>query len=111
MNRRQLKLSLLTAILAAACFGWPTPAATAEEDSSDKLVANPRSLAAVKFLRERRKQEEDLPVRGEVAPDFHLKLLKGSNLPEHVAPDAEGRIRLSDYAGKKPVVLIFGSYT
>lgn len=37
---------------------------------------------------------------GDPAPDFLLPLVKG-----------KGEIRLSAYQGKKPVVLIFGSYT
>ncbi len=54
---------------------------------------------------------KDLPGRGEPAPDFHLGLLEGSPAPEAVPSDGEGRIRLSDFRGKRPVVLIFGSYT
>ena len=37
---------------------------------------------------------------GDVAPDFRLKMLNGRR-----------RVRLSQFRGKKPVVLIFGSYT
>jgi len=37
---------------------------------------------------------------GDPAPDFDLKRL-----------DAEGKVRLSSFKSKKPVVLIFGSYT
>lgn len=37
---------------------------------------------------------------GDVAPDFLLK-----------SPEGERTVRLSDYRGDKPVVLIFGSYT
>jgi thiol-disulfide isomerase/thioredoxin len=37
---------------------------------------------------------------GDSAPDFSLK-----------SPDGEKTVRLSDYRGAKPVVLIFGSYT
>ena len=39
-------------------------------------------------------------VKGEVAPDFALKSL-----------DGESETKLSDFRGKKPVVLFFGSYT
>lgn len=41
------------------------------------------------------------PVAGEVAPDFELPL----------ADDADQTVRLSSFRGKKPVALIFGSYT
>jgi hypothetical protein len=37
---------------------------------------------------------------GDTAPDFSLPLGDGS-----------GTVRLSDFRGKKPVVLVFGSYT
>jgi hypothetical protein len=37
---------------------------------------------------------------GDTAPDFSLE-----------AYDRKSRIRLSDFRGKKPVVLVFGSYT
>ena len=47
---------------------------------------------------------------GVFAPEMHLPLLKGS-LPPAEVPSAGGKIKLSDYRGKKPVVLIFGSYT
>ncbi|UCG83515.1 MAG: redoxin domain-containing protein [Dehalococcoidia bacterium] len=40
------------------------------------------------------------PKAGDVAPDFELYDTKGEN-----------HIRLSDFRGKKPVALIFGSYT
>ena len=40
------------------------------------------------------------PAVGEAAPDFELARLNSS-----------ATVRLSDYAGKRPVVLVFGSYT
>ena len=43
--------------------------------------------------------EGDLRV-GDEAPDFELKRLHG-----------EGAVKLSDFKGKKPVFVIFGSYT
>jgi copper chaperone CopZ len=43
---------------------------------------------------------DDITKVGEPAPDFSL-----------VTKDGKGKIALSDYRGKKPVVLIFGSYT
>lgn len=48
---------------------------------------------------------------GKVAPTFDLKLLKAYDLPK--AKDGKPRktIKLADYRSKKPVVLIFGSYT
>lgn len=40
------------------------------------------------------------PKAGDVAPDFELQDLDGKN-----------SVRLSDFRGKRPVALIFGSYT
>ena len=40
------------------------------------------------------------PKLGDIAPDFELLDTKGQNA-----------IRLSDFRGKKPVVLVFGSFT
>ena len=49
----------------------------------------------------RRPVPRRLPKRGEPAPDFELS---------HV-DDPHKVVRLSDFAGKKPVALLFGSYT
>jgi cytochrome oxidase Cu insertion factor (SCO1/SenC/PrrC family) len=46
-----------------------------------------------------RPQEGKLKV-GDVAPDFTLK-----------TQDGKGEVKLSAFRGKKPVVLVFGSYT
>lgn len=43
---------------------------------------------------------DDVAKIGSIAPDFTL-----------TTQDGKGTIRLSDYRGKKPVVLVFGSYT
>lgn len=48
-----------------------------------------------------RPDERALPRAGDPAPDFELPLVK----------DPEKTRRLSSYRGKKPVALIFGSYT
>ena len=40
------------------------------------------------------------PAVGQKPPDFNLKLL-----------GSDERVRLSDYRGKRPVALVFGSYT
>ncbi|HGY90364.1 MAG TPA: hypothetical protein ENK43_04230 [Planctomycetes bacterium] len=47
------------------------------------------------------RQGPKLPQEGEVAPDFDLPVLG----------DKSKTIKLSSFAGKKPVALIFGSYT
>ncbi len=45
-------------------------------------------------------RDETGPKVGEEAPDFHLKRL-----------GSEQRVRLSDFRGRRPVALAFGSYT
>ncbi len=45
--------------------------------------------------------QNKLPTRGELAPDFELPFVK----------DSKKTVRLSSFAGKKAVALIFGSYT
>jgi len=52
-----------------------------------------------------------LPEPGAAAPDFSLSLLEGSAKPDFVKPDGAGKVSLSAHKDKKPVVLIFGSYT
>ena len=48
----------------------------------------------------KRQEDESGPGVGEEAPDFELRTLEG-----------DGVVKLSDFRGKKPVVLVFGSYT
>lgn len=94
-----------------------TPQASADE-SKEKTVADEQAATSPdeEFIRrmENSPPEERVPnwsnVKklmarkapkvGEVAPDFALKTLDGAE-----------RIALSQFAGKQPVVLIFGSYT
>ena len=71
---------------------------------------DPRTNSALKRVGAA-KNREDLPGPGALAPDFSLKLLSVSNPPDFVMPDREGLVTLSDHWGKKPVVLLFGSYT
>ena len=58
------------------------------------------------FVKERQQEiskpikKVDGPAVGQDAPDFTLKALHG-----------EKTVKLSSFRGKKPVVLIFGSYT
>lgn len=44
--------------------------------------------------------DANAPQTGDEAPDFELKDVNGEN-----------SVRLSDYQGRKPVALIFGSFT
>ncbi len=58
----------------------------------------------VKYRKEhqdwQKKYDALAPKVGDVAPDFELSDVNGEN-----------PVRLSDFRGQKPVVLIFGSYT
>jgi len=47
-----------------------------------------------------KKYDAEAPRLGDPAPDFELRDSNGENL-----------IRLSDFKGEKPVVLVFGSFT
>lgn len=68
-------------------------------------------FAAAPLLAQRRDGEVNTPpARGERKPDT-LKV--GDLAPDFTLPDPAGKnaITLSSFRGKKPVVLIFGSYT
>ena len=72
--------------------------------SFERLDANGDGLVSGEEMRGRapsRPDERALPKVGEPAPDFELPLVK----------DPEKTKRLSTYRGRKPVALIFGSYT
>ncbi len=63
------------------------------------------TLKTVKRFRDKevawqRLHEVNAPKVGDLAPDFELQ-----------DPSGETAVRLSDYRGKRPVALVFGSYT
>ena len=51
-------------------------------------------------MRERMMRDDNAPKVGDVAPVFTIKSL-----------DGKSETNLADFAGKRPVVLYFGSYT
>lgn len=59
---------------------------------------------SIRYRREHRiwqnKYNAHAPKVGDIAPDFELRDVNGDN-----------PVRLSNFLGKKPVALIFGSYT
>lgn len=58
-------------------------------------------IGARKALRDWQKQfDATAPKVGDFAPDFELRDVNGEN-----------PVRLSDFQGKKPMALIFGSFT
>jgi hypothetical protein len=52
------------------------------------------------FLAWQARHDVNAPKKGDMAPDFEL-----------LSPDGESSFRLSDYRGKQPVGIIFGSFT
>ena len=73
----------------------PSAAADCLDEFSGKTVKDRKT--GMKLLMERSKK---VPKVGTLAPDFTLKV-RGS----------DKRVKLSSFRGKRPVVLVFGSYT
>jgi hypothetical protein len=65
-------------------------------------MSHPKATDVIKTLMA---LEADSVQAGEPAPDFSLPRLSGSG------PDGCAPVTLSDHFGKRPVGLIFGSYT
>ena len=88
----------------------------------DGAITRSDTLSSGRGIRRREPRREhgprrvriEAPKEGDRAPDFELRLWvqekevkKGKGTRKEVSP----KIRLSSFAGKKPVALIFGSYT
>jgi hypothetical protein len=96
-----MRISLVTTLVCALALS-----ATAQRGGNMREQAMKRMSSA--------KYEEILgrrgngPAPGTVAPDFALETIKDYE----IKAGAKGEdIRLSDFKGDRPVVLIFGSYT
>ena len=117
------RLSLLVAV---AALVWPVLPAVAEDSGERVLLAQAR--AGIRGQAQKRMTGEKYmdihghpgngPKYGEEAPDFALMPLKfyefgidDTEITEETAGLLYEPVRLSDFRGKKPVVLIFGSYT
>ena len=59
-----------------------------------------RQMMIRRMIREHMNRPDLAPAMGSVAPNFTLKTLDGKR-----------EVELSSFLGKKPVVLVFGSYT
>lgn len=77
------------------------------EEDLEAFLYNPlrrRRTSIRRMTRQRMESEYDFatpaPAPGSEAPDFELS-----------TPDQQKSVRLSDFRGKKPVVLVFGSFT
>ena len=117
------RLSLLVAV---AALLWPVLPAAAEDSGERLLVAQARGrfgdqarkrMSGDKYL-DIHGRSGNGPKYGEEAPDFALMPLKfyefgidDTEITEETAGLLYEPVRLSDFRGKKPVVLIFGSYT
>ena len=71
-------------------------------DRLKKAISHPKAGAVISELMA---LEPNVVQQGEPAPDFTLGWLQGGG------DDPAGRVTLSDHFGKRPVALIFGSYT
>ena len=85
-------LCLLTAISLLGCSARSNISQEHERVSQKNVIEYPQKTGPV--------QTADGSELGYEAPDFALKSL-----------DGEKTVKLSDFKGKKPVVLVFGSYT
>ena len=79
----------------AAMDDGSEPSISAEEMA--EAMSHP---LAAEYVGEMLEREPGSCVAGSDAPDFELPLADGS-----------GSVRLSDHFGKRPVALVFGSYT
>jgi hypothetical protein len=80
------------------------------EEDLEKFIYQPRVQKTAKenklrtsdaeFSPAREKERNEVPQPGEIAPDFELR-----------SPDGATSVKLSQFRGKKPVVLIFGCFT
>ena len=68
----------------------------------EKAISHPKAQAVISELMA---LEERVVKEGDPAPDFKLPWLQGAG------PDGSKTLTLSDHFGKRPVALIFGSYT
>jgi hypothetical protein len=102
-------MRLATMLIVSATLLFVT-ALTATAD--DPPAANKRSAQGAGNARRRDRPGvvNTPPARGERHVD---KLKAGDPAPDFTLPDAAGKraVTLSDFRGKKPVVLVFGSYT
>lgn len=91
MKRRLASLAVF-----ALCVAFIRPAAAEDPNGSGK----PRRDAEIITRPARGERHPESLAVGDPAPDFTLS-----------DPSGKGRVTLSDFRGKRPVVLIFGSFT
>ena len=88
-----------TCILSLTTLVWAQRGPRTDDPARQKKIREMRALGGQGV-------EEGKP-----APDFDLKLLKAYDLEPGEDGKSRQSVKLSTYRDKKPVVLIFGSYT
>lgn len=116
----------VSVLAVAVALAWPVlPAMAMDADDRIQLTQRRDGFGQGVARREPGSPYEDIlgrrgngPQYGEEAPDFALMPLKfyefgidDREITEETAGLLYEPVRLSDFRGKKPVVLIFGSYT
>ena len=91
--------------LGMVCVLLLTTAAWAQRGLRSKDPARQKKIQEMRALSGKGVEE------GKPAPDFELKLLKAYDLEPGEGGRQVKSVKLSSYREKKPVVLIFGSYT
>jgi hypothetical protein len=102
------QLRVLTAFASLGGFVMATPPSAASPPSAadpaarfiKEMDSEPADKRVPNWEQTKALMAREAPKVGDVAPDFTLKTLDGKET-----------IKLSQYAGNLPVVLIFGSYT
>lgn len=102
MHTRLLLLTMAFAVLSLAILtdassGQGLPGKSQQPPRKNKKGGRPGEVITPAAKAERK--TDTLRV-GDRAPDFSLPIVKG-----------QGEVHLADYQGKKPVVLVFASYT
>ena len=116
MNRRKAMSAMGTAFLAPIGF----EAAFGQEQQPRRQFSREGAQKRLAIVRDAgiRSTAANGPKVGEPAPDFALQPIKfydfkteDAEITQENAGQLYEPVRLSDFKGKRPVVLIFGSYT
>ncbi len=102
-----MKKTIGTLLIALLVIAWLVPVSSAQAgdqqgDQQETKKQNRRDQPQRRQQRggRRNMQADDAPRIGDIAPTFTLKSL-----------DGESATNLAEFKGKRPVVLLFGSYT
>ena len=107
-------LAVASLCLIAGCAAEPPKTArpeapTARRNAPTTRPAAPVARTAAPTTRRKRSRRRDVALKiGQTAPDFELYTLDHALGKQR---KASGKVRLSSFRGKRPVYLIFASYT